>query len=480
MSSVPSLLNEKLTEVQKSTNKIVNSAELVLPGILDSENDWLTAFQQTTQNQALALQLPDLLSSIFGGEGKRTYAVLLQNNLELRPTGGFIQAIGFLTFDQGLLIDSQIVNPYDLDQRVLASVLAPTEIRKYLGENNWYLRDSNWNPDFPETALRVSWFIRQAIGLQVDGVWAINYLALQDMLEAIGPLELANYNELLTEKNLLERVEFHSDDELTNVKEQQQDYATTVFNQFLLQLQTMSPEQATAFLDTLQLGLTNKQILVSLFDQEQAELTEKMGWNGQIINPICPTRFSQVTCLVDQIFQVETNIGLNRVGAYIKREIEHRVDLSDEKIAHTRSIIFKNTSRSDGWPLGSYKTYLRFILDGEAQPSSISIDGRKIVGDQVMIYGEGGRRVVGVPVEVPKQATVTVEFYYLTETIPQESFSYLLFDQQQSGVEETPTKIVIYNSDQKPSLIAPRAELFGNSVEFNQIKNEHLFVGVRY
>ncbi|MFH2118371.1 MAG: DUF4012 domain-containing protein [Candidatus Paceibacterota bacterium] len=474
------LLNEKLSEVQNTTNQVVGSAELVLSGLIKPDNGWLTIFQKTTQNQALILQLPDLLSTVFGGNGKRTYAVLLQNNLELRPTGGFIQAIGFITFDNGLLIDSQIVSPYDLDQRVLASVLAPTEIRKYLGEDNWYLRDSNWNPDFPETALRVSWFIHQATGLQVDGVWGINYLALKEMLKAVGPLELANYSELLTEKNLLERVEFHSDDELIGVKNKQQDYALVILTQFLQQLRTMSPEQATAFLETLQTSLANKQVLVSLFEQEQGDLVEKIGWNGQIINPICPSQFSQVTCLVDQIFQVETNVGLNRVGTYIKREVEHRVDLSGEKIVHTRSIRLENTSRSDGWPLGSYKAYLRFISDSESQPTSIKIDGRKITSDQLMIYGEGGRRVVGVPVEVPKQTTVTIEFSYTTKAVPQGSFAYLLFDQQQSGIEETPTQITIYNSTQKPTLVAPQAEFFGDSVEFNQIKNEHLFVGVRY
>jgi hypothetical protein len=473
------LLEEKTAAAQQTTGRLLASAGLVLSDAENLENSWLTTLQQAQQTQALKSQLPSILAQVFGSEGKRTYAVLLQNNLELRPTGGFIQAIGFFTFDQGLLIDSQFISPYNLDQRVLASVLAPAEVRKYLGEENWYLRDSNWNPDFPESALRVAWFIRQAVGLQVDGVWALNYLALEEMLSAVGPLDLSSHNELLTEKNLLERVEFHSDDELAN-SQGQQDYALAVFAQLLQHLQTMPAEQAVPFLEALAAGLTNKQILVSLFEQDQAEAMERLGWNGQIINPVCPTQFSQVTCLVDQVFQVEANISLNRVGAYLRREVEHRVDLTGEKVAHTRVLRLENTSRSDGWPLGSYRAYLRFILDGEAQPSSVTVDGRRLAGDQLMVYGEGGRRVVGVPVEVPKQTTVTIEFSYLTEAVPQASFSYLLFDQQQSGIKETPTKITVYHPDKKATVVAPTADFYGNSVEFNQVKDNHLFVGVRY
>jgi hypothetical protein len=480
-SGVPATtIEEKIIQIQRATGQIVGLAESMLGSSAALENNWLGALQQAQQTQALMAQLPTTLDAILGQEGKRTYAVLLQNNLELRPTGGYIQAIGFFTFDQGLLIDSQFVSPYDLDKRVLASVLAPTEIKRYLGETNWYLRDSNWNPDFPETATRVAWFIRQAVGLQVDGVWAINYLALEDILKAVGPLGLAAYDELLTDKNLLERVEFHSDDELITDQTQRPEYALAVFTQLLRHLQTMPLDQTTSFLEALEVGLTNKQILISLFEPELEEAMERFGWNGKVINPSCPSQFSQVTCLVDQVFQVEANVGLNRVGAYIKREVEHRVDLAGEKIAHTRTVRLENTSRSDGWPLGTYKTYLRFILDNEAQPNSLTVNGRRLTGNQLTVYGEGGKRVVGVPLEIPKQTTTVIEFNYLTEPIPSTSFSYLLFDQQQAGVENTSLKIIVHNPNQKAALLAPNADLFGNTVEFTKVNNNHLFIGVQY
>jgi hypothetical protein len=476
----PEELSQQLAAAQQAVSQVVSSAQVVLSGAEGPAAEWLTTLEKKQQDLALLSQLPTTLTEMFGGNGKRTYAVLLQNNLELRPTGGFIQAVGFLTFDDGLLVDTQLVNTYQLDERVLASVLAPAEVRRYLGEENWFLRDSNWNPDFPQTAQRVAWFIRQAVGLQVDGVWALNYLTVQEVLDAVGPLELAEYDELLTADNLLERVEFHSDDELAGSGDSQEDYALAVFSQLIQQLQTMPQESAEEFLAALRTSLEEKQLLISLFANEPKETMQKMGWSGEIINPVCPQRFAQQECLVDQVFQVEANVGLNRVNDYISRQVEHRVDFSQEKVRHTRLVTLENTARSEGWPLGTYKAYLRFIIDGEAQPQSVTVNGQRISGENLTVYGEGGRRVVGVPFEVPKQSTTTIEFNYLTEELPGDGFSYLLFDQKQPGIEDTSTTITFHNPDQQPTLIAPSAEVFGSSLEFSLIQNDHLFVGANF
>ena len=473
-------LDSQLSLTREAAGETISAAEVVFQGSEVVEGEWLTKLQDQQQQLALSTQLPATLPRIFGAEGKRTYAVLLQNNLELRPTGGFIQAIGLFTFDQGILVDTQLVNTYQLDQRVLGSVAAPTEIRRYLGEETWFLRDSNWNPDFPQTAQRVAWFIRQAVGVQVDGVWAVNYYAFQDLIEAAGSLPLVGYEETLTASNLLERVEFHSDDELNSLGENAEEYSLTVFSQLLQKLSTIGADQATAVVSALEDNLDNKQILMSFFDEELESVAQVMGWNGEVINPICPQRFSQGSCLVDQLFQVEANTSLNRVGDYIRRQVKHQIDLSGSRVSHTRTVTLENTARSEGWPLGTYRTYLRFVIDGDAQPQSLTVNGQRVTGDNIMVYGEGGRRVVGVLVEVPIETTTTIELNYLTDEIPQEQFSIMFFDQQQSGTEDTPTIITVYNPNQQPTLIAPTAEVFGNTVEFNLVKNDHLFTGVSF
>ena len=50
----------------------------------------------------------------------------------------------------------------------------PADLKQYLGEDGWYLRDANWSPFFPKTAVQAAWFLEKEVGQKVDGVWAIN------------------------------------------------------------------------------------------------------------------------------------------------------------------------------------------------------------------------------------------------------------------------------------------------------------------
>lgn len=467
---------EQQTALQNTLATVTGLAEQLSTD--DSQQQpWLDLSTKHQQDQALSAQLPEVLPTLLGGNGKRTYAVLLQNNLELRPTGGFIQAVGFLVFDRGLLVDSQVVKTEFLDERITAVVSPPEELSRYLGGEEWHFRDSNWDPDFPSTAQRAAWFIREATGLQVDGVWALNYQFLQDSLEAVGPLSLSEYEEIITHTNLQERVEFHTHDEARNPDKS---YAAAVLGSFLQQLPKMTPEQAANFVTQIETGLESKQVLMSVFDTEQEEVFSRLGWNGKIIDPACPTQFSQENCLVNQIFQVETNLSLNRVGLHITREISHRVDLSGERVAHTRLITLKNTARSASWPLGTYRAYVRFIVDNEAELTRLVFNGREVTADELSLYTEGGRKVIGLPIDVPNQAHATIELSYVTEAVPPGEVSFLLFDQKQSGLQSTPTVVSIFNPSRRATLIAPAAEVFGDTVEFRLTQLGHLFTGVSF
>ena len=68
--------------------------------------------------------------------------------MELRPTGGFIGSYAIMTFDKGRLAEIVVNDVYTADGQLKGHVDPPEPIRKYLGEGGWFLRDSNWDPDF--------------------------------------------------------------------------------------------------------------------------------------------------------------------------------------------------------------------------------------------------------------------------------------------------------------------------------------------
>jgi hypothetical protein len=84
---------------------------------------------------------------VIGLGGRRKYAVLFQNNMELRATGGFIGSLAILSFENGKLYDMPIFDVYDADGQLKGR--RPPARSDILGEANWYLRDSNFDPDFP-------------------------------------------------------------------------------------------------------------------------------------------------------------------------------------------------------------------------------------------------------------------------------------------------------------------------------------------
>ncbi len=60
--------------------------------------------------------IADRLPSILGKDGRKTYLVLFQNNMELRPTGGFIGSFGLFTFDRiGAMVPLKVGLNDDID-----------------------------------------------------------------------------------------------------------------------------------------------------------------------------------------------------------------------------------------------------------------------------------------------------------------------------------------------------------------------------
>lgn len=100
------------------------------------------------------LDTASLLPMLVGYPREATYLVLLQNNTELRPTGGFIGTVGGLTFRGGMITNLTTEGVYNLDRPSEGKIVLPTPppLERY-GATRWlFLRDANWSPDFPTSA----------------------------------------------------------------------------------------------------------------------------------------------------------------------------------------------------------------------------------------------------------------------------------------------------------------------------------------
>ncbi|MDN4475413.1 DUF4012 domain-containing protein [Demequina sp. SYSU T00192] len=135
----------------------------------------------------------ELLPGLLGGEGERSYLVMVQNNAEPRTTGGLPGAIIELEVDDGRMT---------MGRQIAARRLIPDEGRATITEDEERIfsermaefpHDANFTPEFPRTAEIMSDFWELEYGDRPDGVVSIDPVALGWMLEGAPPLETGEF-----------------------------------------------------------------------------------------------------------------------------------------------------------------------------------------------------------------------------------------------------------------------------------------------
>lgn len=450
----------------------------------EPQRQTLTAFNTDTSEAKKVLlatqQLNPLWGTFLGVQQKRTYALLFQNNQELRPTGGYVQAVAIVTFDKGRLIDSQVFSANDIDSKQVGTVTPPPEIQRFLGEQRWYFRDVNWDPDFPTTAMNVNSFLEKTVGRPVDGVIGMNLFAVETILKATGPLELPEYNEIITDRNLQERVEFHSEIQLVP-SDTKTDYSTTLLTRLLAKMTSISEEKSLPLATSWYEALESKQLQIAMINASENLSLASLGWTGGILTPQCPAQLSGAPCLVDTVAQFEANVGINKANYHVTRDISQTVTIEPGTIRHQRNIIFTNNSRSNAWPQGSYKAYTRLYLPGAALLDGITINGSPLPASAITTQRLNDKLVVGFASETPIQTKTTIQLKYHqahSQTLP---FSYVFFNQQQAGVVDGLSKLVVqYDPRFKASKIAPQGEIVGPQITFKPDQTDHAFIGIEF
>jgi hypothetical protein len=480
------LVNEQSIEVFKTLSLL--SAELKnypLDKLSPEQAQLISSYQDLIEDQEREInqfqQLSPVLPKLLAQDETKTYALVLQNNQELRPTGGFIQAVALITFKQGSLLSFQVEDVYTIDQRLKATISPPDEIKKFLGEERWFLRDSNWSPSFPQAASQIKWFLDKSMGVKVDGVIGINLEVLEEIIGVLNQVEVEEYNEVITKKNLSERMEFHSEVQLVEAA-QNRDYAELILFKTLNKIQSLPKEQVVPLLSSITEMAESKELLVTIFDNDLQATFESLGWNGSIVDPACPTVFNDDGCLVDVLMQVEANVGVNKANYYLERQIDHSVSIASQEIAHKRVITFKNKAQTNAWPKGPYKSYVRFYLPEQSEFKNIKINGQEVGLEQIVVRKELERQVVGVPIEVAVKSELKLQLEYSLPHEYQTPFTYAFFDQKQPGARDVSPRIFLkHEPDLSPTLIAPQAEVQGEVIVFNPSKDRgHVFIGASF
>ncbi len=476
---------ESASGLYQSLAKLQGTLKEIDPETLTAPNQQqLEEFQKNIALQIKKLnayeQLQPYLQEYLGLSKKRTYALIFQNEQELRPTGGFIQAIILVTLDKGSIVNTQVLSSYELDSKLAGEVKPPEDIQNYLGEQRWYLRDSNWSPDFPTSANQIAWFIERSTGQKVDGVVGLTGKSFQTLVKALGPIELPEFNETITDRNLAERLEFHSEIQFAQLSDKP-DYTSVLLRRFWAQLEASPTEKIAAVLQAFGQSLEQQDLMVSMIDAQENQPLQGLGWAGDLVTPACPSQLSAPNCVVDTLAQVEANVGINKANYYVAETVSHDITLSPTKIQHKQVVSIQNEAQTNAWPKGPYKAFIRWYVPSESELVGISVNGVLVPPSQITSRKELGKTVWGILLETAIQAESTVELVYARPLPYSNDFAYAYFDQKQPGTSiDSKIITVSYDSSFVPKVVAPQASLSTGKITFSDLSQAHALVGILF
>ena len=131
-----------------------------------------------------------LAPGMLGADGPRNYLLMIQNNAEVRSSGGIPGALAVLTLDNGTLTLSEQSSAGDVGIMSPAIPVDSEQQQIYSTRLGKYMQDVNLTPDFPTAAASAQAMWERKTGQKVDGVISMDPISLGYVLDATGPVEI--------------------------------------------------------------------------------------------------------------------------------------------------------------------------------------------------------------------------------------------------------------------------------------------------
>lgn len=390
-----------------------------------------------------------------GFSDKKKYLLLLQNSMELRPTGGFIGSVGTVVISHGKIENTQFQDVYSYDGQLKGHVDPPGPVREILKQEHWYLRDSNWDPNFTESAKISKWFFQKEGGGDVDGVIAVNLPLLTNLLSVIGSVDLPDYNDRITAENIFGKSLYYVHNDFFPGSTQKRDFLGSVFGAIVQKLNDPKNLKPQAAIGLIQSALSGHNLLMYFDDHRLQQAVQLYGWAGMYPNaPGCVT--SGVDCYVESLGIIDSNLSVNKVNYFVSRNDSYQTVINGSGISTvTAQLSYVNDAGDTPGSGGTYRNYQRIYLPQDAELISILMDSVPIAERtdheqsslKIPYYEriESGNptQIIGMVFDVPPKSERSIVISYKrTNPIPLNNplTAYMFFVPKQPGLENISVK----------------------------------------
>jgi len=398
----------------------------------------------------------EIVPQIAGYPTAKTYLFLLQNNTELRPTGGFIGTYGILQIADGEIATFRTDNIYNLDNPAKDRLFIepPKPLQKYLQSTQWFLRDSNWSPDFPTAAQEALRFYELEGGSArpIHGVIAVTPTLIESLLVLTGPITVDGVE--FTSANVVDVLEYQVEQGFYRQGISDADRKEVIgdlADELMKRLLEFPKDRWDELWSTVMTSLLEKHVLLYMKDPGLQELVVAEHWAGEV--PSTDGDFLHI---------VDANMASLKSDPGVYRTVDYSVKPVGDDLEATVAIHYDNRG-TFSWKATRYRTYTRvYVPEGsELLEHSGVMDNDKLHGGRPgtpEVANELGKTVIGGFISIEPQTQGQLVYRYrlprpLTETI-KSTGQYELLLLKQSG---TPNRTVKLDLDMpwKPGSVEP-------------------------
>lgn len=290
------------------------------------------------------LQLAPSLPALMGTAEPVTYLILIQNNHELRATGGLISAVGQLTLDNGEIVALEFKDSYDILNHDVEHPWAPEPMQRFLGVELMFFRDTNWSPDLPTAGQLIRTIYQQNEGVKADGIITIDLHAVELLMAGFGQLRVPDVVQPITSENIVEQIKLfwqqaptlddstqsQAANEATSDEQDwwkhRKDFMPFLGEATIRKLQTGSADYLT-LVQALYNALEERSVQIWVDDPTAAGQLAELGWDGSLRSP----------AEGDFLALVDSNFGFNKVDSVLERHLHYTVEWPDGQTGSSAS-----------------------------------------------------------------------------------------------------------------------------------------------
>ncbi len=383
---------------------------------------------------------------LLGIDEERTYLVLFQNDKELRPTGGFLTAYSIMTVNNGKFNQAVSSDIYHLDDIYNPRVEAPDPIVDYLKgpyviNNNYRLRDMNWDPDFRTSMELFTKEVERAGIDEIDGVIAVDTHVVVNVLNVIGPIGVPGFGNFSTEidercdcPQVIYELESFADVEGPIVwsenepgkivyapenYENRKKIVGPLINSIISNAMGQEKERLPDLVMAGWKSINEKHVLFYMFDEKAQAGVESFNLAGRIKETDG-----------DYLHINDANLGGRKSNLYVTEEVEQNIQVTDDgTVTKTLTLTYKNSQDYDGWLNSVLPNWTRvYVPEGS---EILDVEGFEDPGET---YSEHGKTVISGGFELRPQGVKKIIITYKLPFKVEDKYKLLI--QKQPGKDK--------------------------------------------